>query len=121
MVTDGRIGGSVLKCVSQKKKVSGDPVLLGHGLMDWWESLKMCFSTEKSPRRPCLAWSLIDGLVGESENAFLKRKKSQGEPALLGHGWMDWWESLKMRFSTEKSLTRPCLAWSQIDGLVGES
>jgi hypothetical protein len=66
LVTDGWIGGRVLKCVSQKKEVSGDPALLGHGLMDWWESLKMCFAKERSLRRPCLAWSQINELVGES-------------------------------------------------------
>jgi hypothetical protein len=42
-------------------------------------------------------------------------------PALLSHRLMDWLESLKMRFSKEKSLRRPRLAWSRIDGFVGES
>ncbi len=66
--------------------------MLGHGWIDWWESLK---------------------------KRFLQKKEVSGDPALLGHGLMDWWESLKMRFSTEKSLRRPCRAWSQIGWIVG--
>jgi hypothetical protein len=49
-----------------------------------------------------------------------KKKKASVDPALLGHELMDWWESLKMRFSKEKSLRGPCLASSRINGLEGE-
>ena len=69
-------------CFSLKKKVSGDPALLGHGLKDFRESLKM---------------------------RFFQKKKVSGDPALLGHRLMDWWENLKMRFLKERSLRRPCL------------
>ncbi len=111
------IGGRVLKCVSQKKEVSGDPALPGHVLMDWWESFKMRFSKERSLKRPCLAWSRIDDWW-ESLKMRFSKERSLRRPCLAWSRIDDWWESLKMRFSKERSLRRPCLAWPRIDGLV---